>query len=55
MIWAIYYFAKCILGLTWPQVCIAVRPFGWKLVSLKIGVNRRAPEFYRLAVCSDAE
>ena len=41
MIWAIYYFAKCILGLKCPQVCIAVLSSGWKLVSLKIGVSQR--------------
>ena len=52
---AIYPCAECILRLRCPQVCIAVRSSGCKLVSLKIGVNRRAPEYYRLELCSDVD
>ena len=52
---AIYPCAGCILRPWCPQVCVAVRSTGWKLDEFKIGVNRRALEFYRLEVCSDAD
>ena len=52
---AIYPGAGCILRLRCPQVRVAVRSTGWKLDEFKIGVNRRALEFYQLEVVSDAD